>query len=208
MVGQHGFDHILQGGGDIQLGGGKVGMAQDPLNVGERHVGVAGHPVGSGMAQVVQGPVRPQGGVCPTEHGPGRVVGQRPQRTPQGPPQGLVPALGSQAVQARLVEAKPHEGIRRGRDLLQRPSPLSTDRDQLAPGIDIGSRGPQQLGCPSAGGDPAGHQGPVAVGGQAGEQFVGVNIIWQRQRIVQFLQVTHYWAPIFGIDPGSLPIPY
>lgn len=37
-----------------------MGMAEDPLNVGERHVGITGHPVGRGVSQVMQRPVGSQ----------------------------------------------------------------------------------------------------------------------------------------------------
>ena len=57
----------------------------------QRDLRVPGHPIGRRVAKIVQRPVRPQRGGGAGEHRPGRVIGQRPERSPQRPPQRLVP---------------------------------------------------------------------------------------------------------------------
>lgn len=84
-------------GRHISLGGAEQRVAKYPLHVGQRHLGVAGHPVGGGVPQIVQGPVGAQHGVGPAEHPVGGVIGQRPERPSQRPPQWLVGLGGDQA---------------------------------------------------------------------------------------------------------------
>ena len=93
-------DHVLGHRVQIPLGGRQVGVPEHPLHVGQRHLRVPRHPIRRRMPKIVQRPVRPQRGVGPGEHRPGRVIGQRPQRFPQRPPQRLVPAGRHQTVPA------------------------------------------------------------------------------------------------------------
>ena len=86
------------------------------------------------MTKILQGPVRAQDGAGPGEHGPGRIVGQRPERPPQRPPQRLIPASGHQAGHLRLIQPQPHERIRGRGQLLQRPWPLRITVISCCPG--------------------------------------------------------------------------
>ena len=90
VMGEDLGDHVAGHRREIQLGGGQVGVSEDPLHVGQRQLRVPRHPVGGGMPQVVQRPVGPQRGGGAGEHRPRRVVGQRPKRAAPGPPQQVV----------------------------------------------------------------------------------------------------------------------
>ena len=118
-MGQDARDHILFQRGGIDLRGTELGMAEHGLHVGQRHGRIPGHPVCGSMTQVVKRPVRAEQGAGADEHRPGRVISQRAERAPERPPQRLVPARRNQAVHLRLVEAQPHERIRRCRQPLQ-----------------------------------------------------------------------------------------
>ena len=76
MVGQDLGDDLGWGGSQIQRRGREVDMSQDPLDVAQRHLRVPGHPVGRGVTQIVQGPVRPQLLVGAGEHRPRGVIRQ------------------------------------------------------------------------------------------------------------------------------------
>ena len=176
MERQHGLDDVLGQRIQVLLGGGQVSVAHHPLQVGQRHGRVAGHPVGRRMTQVMQGPVRAHRRAGPREHQPGRIVGQCPERTPQRPPQRLIPPGGDQPVHLRLIQPQPHESIRRRRQLLQLPCPLADHRDQLLPRISIGGRRAQQLAGPRARRHPQRHQRPVPVRAQQREQLAEPHI--------------------------------
>lgn len=147
-------------------------MTQHPLHIGQRHVRIPGHPIRSGMAKIMQGPVRTQPGARPGKLPMRRVIGQRPERTPPRPPQRLIPTGRHQAVDLGLVEPQPHERVRRRRQLLQRPGALPHHCDQLPAGVRVGSRGAQQLRRPRAGRDPKSHQRPIPMTRQPSEQPV------------------------------------
>ena len=108
-------------------------MAKNPLHVGDRHLRIAGHPVGRRVTKIVKGPVRPQAAVGAHEHRPGRVIGQRPERFPQRPPQRIIRPGGHQPVCLGLIQPQPDKRIRRRGQLLHRPGTLADHRDQLLP---------------------------------------------------------------------------
>ena len=146
-------------------------MAEDPLDVGQRYLRVACHPVGRRMAQVVRRPVPPQRLARPGEHAQRSMVGQLPERAPQRPPQWLVRPCRDQAVHLLLVEPQPDERVRRRRERLHRPCPLADDRDQLLPGVRVGDGGSQQFAGTRSGRDPERDQRPVPVRPEPGEQL-------------------------------------
>ena len=109
---------------------------------------------------------------CPLEHPVHRVVGQRPHRPAQRPPQRLAAPGRDQPVHLRLVEPQPHERVRRGGQLLQLPGALAGHSDQLTARIDAACGGRQQLRRPRPGGHIERDQRPVPVRGQPGEDLV------------------------------------
>ena len=147
-------------------------MPHHPLQVGQRHRRVTGHPVGRRMTKVMQRPVRAHRGAGPGEHQPGRVVSQRPERAPQRPPQRLIPPSGDEPAHLSLIQPQPHERVRGCGQLLQLLCPLADHRDQLLPGIGVGGRRAQQLRSPRPGRDPERDQRPVPVRTQQREQLV------------------------------------
>lgn len=149
-----------------------MGVAEDPLHVGERHAGVAGHSVGRGVPQIVQRPVGPQGGVRRAEHPVGGVIAEFPEGAPKRPPQRIIDPRGRQAVHLCLVEPQPDEGVRRGRQLLDRPRAFADHGDQLLAGVGVAVTPAQQFRSPRAGGHPEGHQGAVPVRAELSEQLV------------------------------------
>ena len=129
------------------------------------------------MPKIVQRPVGAKGLVRPDEHGPRRVIGQRPERLPQSPPHRVVgPGRRLAAHLLLLIQAQPHERIRRGRQLLQRPRSLADYGDQLLSRVDARAEHAQQLLSARPGGDPEGHQRPVPVRAQQREQLVELPI--------------------------------
>ena len=168
---RHGGDHVLGHRGQVDLGRAQPGMTHNPLDVGQRHLRIPRHPVGSGVPQVVQRPALPERVPGPGEHAQCRVIGQLPERPPQGPPQRLVRSRRDQAPHLLLVKPQPHERVRRRRKLLHRPRPLADDRDQLPPRIGIGGRRPQQLRRAGTSRDPERDQRPVPVRAEPGEQL-------------------------------------
>ena len=100
VVGHHRGDHVLGRRRQIHLGGRQMGVPEDPLHIRQRHLRIPRHPVGSRMPKIMQRPVRPQHRVGPPEHRPRRVIGQRPERFPQRPPQRLVRPGRHQALQS------------------------------------------------------------------------------------------------------------
>ena len=168
----HARDDVLRRGRDVNLRRGQVHVTQNPLHVGDRHLRVACHPVGSGMTQVVQRPVRSQRLTRPAEHRAGRVIRQRPERAPQRPPHRVVRPGRHLAVRLLLVDPQPDERVRRRRQRLHRPRPLADHRHQLAAGIHAPAGGAEQLRSPRARGHPERDQGPVPVRRQRREQLV------------------------------------
>jgi hypothetical protein len=128
--------------------------------------------VTNNVPEVVQRPVAAGRCLRPVQRRPGRVVGQRPCRRPQRPPQRLVRTPQRARGQRLLVEPQPHERVRRCRQPLHRPRPLTNYRDQLLPRVDVGLGRAQQLRGPRAGGDPERHLRPVPMAGQRREQLV------------------------------------
>ena len=108
----------------------------------------------------------------PAEHPIGGVVGQRPERSPQCPPQRVVGLGRDQAARLRLIQPQPHERVRRGRHLLDRPRTLAHHRDQLLTGAGVAVAATEQLRRPRTRGDPERDQGPVTVREKLGEQVV------------------------------------
>ena len=151
-------------------------MAQDQLHVGERKGRILGHPVSRGMTQRMQRRIRARHLTSPLEHAVRRVIGQRPERPAQGPPQRLPAAAGQLAVHLQLIQPQPHERIRRGRQLLQLPGSLTHHGDQLASRICAAAGRRQQLRRPRPGRDVERHQGPVPVRVQGSEDLVEVLI--------------------------------
>jgi len=64
----------------VLLSRGQVGVTQDPLDVGQRHPRIAGHPIGSRMPEIMKRPIRSQPIVGADEHPAGCVIGQRAVR--------------------------------------------------------------------------------------------------------------------------------
>ena len=151
-------------------------MAQHQLHVGERQGRILGHPVSRGMTQRMQRRVRARHLTSPLEHAVRRVIGQRPERPAQSPPQRLPAAAGQLALHLQLIQPQPHERIGRGRQLLQLPGPLAHHGDQLASRICAAAGRRQQLRRPSPGGDIKRHQSPVPVRVQGSEDLVEVLI--------------------------------
>jgi hypothetical protein len=172
VVGENLGDHVAGHRREIQLGGGQVGVPEDPLDVGQRQLRIAGHPVGGGMSQVVQGPVGAQRGGGPAEHRPRRVVGQGPQRPAPGPPQRVVAPGRQRLVALALVEPQPHERIRGRRQLLQRSRPLADHRDQLLAGVDVAAAHTEQFRGARPGRHPQRDQRPVPMRAELGEHPV------------------------------------
>ena len=137
VMGQDACDHVLFGRGGIDLRSAELGMAEHGLHVGQRHGRVPRHPVCSGMAQIVQRPVRPEQGTGPDEHRPGSVIGQQAERPAERPPQRLVPARRDLALHLGLVEAQPYERVRGRRQPLHGPRSLPDHRDQLLARIGV-----------------------------------------------------------------------
>ena len=99
------------------------------------------------------------------------MIGQRPERAAQRPPQRLVLPRRHQPGHLRLIQPQPHERIRRGRDRLQRPGPLADHRDQLLARVGIPLGGAEQLRRAHPGRHPERHQRPVPVRAQRREQL-------------------------------------
>ncbi len=93
----------------------------------------------------MQRPIRAQAGVGPLEHPVRGVIGQRTVRSAQCPPQRLGPAKRHLAVQLLLIQAQPHERVRRRGKLLYRAGTLTHHGDQLLAWVDIALANPQQL---------------------------------------------------------------
>ena len=100
------------------------------------------------------------------------MVGQRPHRTAQRPPQRLAPAFRDEAFHLHLVEPQPHERVGGRGQFLQLAGALAGHRDHLPAGIDAGQHRRQQLRRTGTGGDVERDQGPVPVRGQPGEDLV------------------------------------
>jgi hypothetical protein len=171
-VGQHARDDLVLGGRQIDLRGGQMRVAQDPLHIAQRQLRVARHPRRRAVPQVVQGPVRAEHGVGSLEHSMRGVIAQRSPRTAQGPPHRLSPAPGRSAVQLLLIQPQPHERVRRRRHQLRRAAALAHHRDQLLARVDVALARTQQLRRPRPGRDPERHQRPVPVRPQSGKQLV------------------------------------
>ena len=110
--------------------------------------------------------------VDPLEHAVHGVIGKRPDRAAQRPPQRLPPPLRDKVSHLHLVEPQPHERVRGGRQLLQLTGSLADYRDHLPPRVHPRHRGRQQLRGPRPGGHVKGDQGPVTVRRQPGENLV------------------------------------
>ena len=54
VEGEHRLNNVLEFGIEVDLGGREMGVPHHPLNVGERDGRVSSHPVGGGVAEVVQ----------------------------------------------------------------------------------------------------------------------------------------------------------
>ena len=128
------------------------------------------------MPQVMKRPVRSQNLVRPAEHCPGRRIRQRPERAAQRPPHRISGTGRHQAMHLLLVKAQPHESVRRGRKLLDRPRPLADHRDQLLARVDPPGQHAKQLGCACTGRDPERQQRPVPVRAQRREQLIELAI--------------------------------
>ncbi len=119
---------------DVDLGGGEMGVAEDPLDVGQCQLRVGDHPLGGGAAELVQRPGRAQPVVGTLERpAHGRIV-QRPMGRPSGEPQRRLPVGPGLAA---LVEPKPDESIGRRREPLQPATALAGDGDELAAHVDV-----------------------------------------------------------------------
>lgn len=171
---------VCRGSGDDILGcrrgvflrGREVGMTEDPLNVGQRHIGVVRHSVGRSMAQGMQGPLGIKSCVDSLEHSVRRMVCQPGVGPAADPPQRLLASPGHQTMQLVLIQPQPYERVRRRRDLLSSPAAFSHHRDQLLTRIDIALIHPDQLRCSRSGRHEERHQGTVAVTRQLGEQLI------------------------------------
>jgi hypothetical protein len=172
VVGQDLGDHIAGQRRQIQLGGRQVGVPEDPLDVGQRQLRIAGHPVGGGVPQVVQGPVGAQRVGGAGEHRPRGVVGQRPQRAPPGPPQWVVAPGRQRLVALAPVEPQPHQRVRGRRNLLQRARALADHGDQLPASVDVAATQAEQFRRARPGGHPQRDQCPVPMRAELGEQPV------------------------------------
>lgn len=78
--------HVLLA--DIVLRCREVRVTEDSLNIGQAEGRIASHQRGSCVSQIMKANVRSEIGVEPTQDGPGRVIGQRSERSPQRPPDG------------------------------------------------------------------------------------------------------------------------
>ena len=90
VVGQDVGDHVDGHRRQVQLRRGQVGMPEHPLDIGQRQQWITGHPVGRGVPQIVQRPVRAECIGCASEHGSSGVIGQGSERAPSGPPQRFI----------------------------------------------------------------------------------------------------------------------
>ena len=172
VMGQHPGDHVLRQRRGVNLRGAEQGVTEDPLHVGQRHLGVAGHPIGGSVTEIVQRPIGAQRAISSAEHPIGGVVGQRPQRSSQCPPQRVVGLSRDQAARLCLVQPQPHERVRRGRHRLHHPAALAHHRDQLLTRVCVALTAAQQLRGPRARGHPERDQGPIPVRNKLGEQVV------------------------------------
>ena len=123
------------------------------------------------MAKVVKRPVRSERGVGPLEHPVRRVIGQRPVRAPQRPPE-RIRRPGGPRPRNSSGRAAATRTRRARREALHRPRALADHRDQLLRRDRRPCARAQQLRGPCPGRDPERDQRPVPVRGQPGEQLV------------------------------------
>jgi hypothetical protein len=95
----------------------------------------------AGQVQVERADRGPRLLVHSFEHAVRRVVGQRPRRAAQRPPQRLPPPGRDQRGHLSPVEPQPHERIRGGGQLCQLPGALADHGDQLAARVHAARRG-------------------------------------------------------------------
>ena len=171
-MGQDPADHLFLAGREVNLRGRQKHVSEHGLHVGQRESGVLCHAVGRCVAQRMQGGAASRCLAGALEHAVDRVVGQRPHRTAQGPPQRLPPALRDEPLHLHLVEPQPNERVRGRRQFLQLAGALAGHRDHLPPGIDAGHRRRQQLRRAGSRRDVERDQRPVPVRGQPGEDLV------------------------------------
>ncbi len=131
--------------------------------------------MGRGVAQVVEGPVRPKRRVRPTEYRAHRRVVERPVRAAQGQPQRRRPDPRA-AGDALAVELQPDERVRRGRQPLQRAAALSVHADQLLADVHPVAGHPEQLRGARPGRDVEREDRPVPVAPHRSEQRVEVSV--------------------------------
>ena len=163
MMGQDPADHVFLAGRQVDLRRGEPGMTEHELHVGQRQRRILGHPVGRRVPQRVQRRRRacPAGGTL--EHPVHRMIGQRPERPAQRPPQRLAAAARDQPVHLRLVKPQPDERVGRCGQFLHLAGSLADHGDHLPPGIDPALGDRQQLRGPGTGRDVERDQGPVPV---------------------------------------------
>ena len=142
-------------------------MPQHPLHVGQRHLRVPGHPIGRGMPQIVQRPVRAQRGVGAGEHRPGRVIASAAETgaaasTTAARPARPAPARPAAPDTAAATRTRP---VTAGSGC-NAPGSLADHRDQLLARVGVADRGAQQLRGPRPGRDPERDQRPVPVRAQ------------------------------------------
>nr|WP_241989752.1 hypothetical protein [Streptomyces sp. AC1-42W] len=172
-MGEHLGHHVLLAGFEVDLRGRDVRVPEDPLDVGERQLGVVDHGVGGGVPQVVEGPVGAQDLVRPHQDRAEDGVVQRPDRAPQRHPQRLAGAEADAVLAGRLlVEPQPDERVRRRRQPLEFAASLAVNADQLLPDVDELASDAEEFGGAGAGGDVEGEDRAVPVAGHPREQLV------------------------------------
>lgn len=172
MVGQQTGDYVTRHRCQVQLRRRQVGVPEHPLDVRQRQLWIAGHAIGSRVPKVMQRPVGTECRGRPAEHRPGSVIGQRPERTTPRPPQRVISSGGRLLTDVGLVEAKPHKGVWRRRELLDSAGSLANHRDQLLTGVDVAAAGAEQLRGTRAGRHPQRHERPVTMRAELGEHAV------------------------------------
>ena len=148
--------------------------ARGPGSTGRRSAAarITGHPVRGGVPQVMQRPVRAEHRVGPLEHPVRCVIGQRPERLAQRPPQRLVPArLVPARASAPGTAAATRTRPREAGTCCSARDPLRTTVISCWPGSASPLAGAEQLRRPHPGRHPERHQRPVPVRAQRREQL-------------------------------------